>query len=82
MLLVRGVSNRILELVGHCDFNLVFQDSKTATQEFIVFMELNTGLILRMDFITNHALTYLPTLREFRWGDPKDWYRGRCQISK
>ena len=61
MLIVRGASNQILESVGHYDFNLVFQDGKTGMQEFIVFKELNTGLILGMDFITDHALTFLPT---------------------
>ena len=75
-MLVWGASNPIQESVCHYNFNLEFQDGKTATQKFIVFKELNTWLILGMDFITNHALTFLPTQWEFRWGDPKDWYWG------
>ena len=33
-----------------------------------------------MDFITDHKLTFLPTRREFRWGDPDEWYQGRCKV--
>ena len=65
MLLVWGSSIRILESVGHYEFHLVFQDGKMITREFINFKELNTGLILGMDFITDRALTILRYRREF-----------------
>ena len=82
MLLVQGALNCVLESVVHYDFQLLFKEGKTMIQEFAVFKELNTGLILGMDFITDHTLTILPTRHEFQWGGPEDWYRGQCQVSK
>ena len=56
-----------------------FKD-KNVTQQVTVFRELNSGMILGMDFITDHKLTFLPTRREFRWVDPDTWYQGRCLV--
>ena len=33
-----------------------------------------------MDFITDHKLTFLPTQRDFWWGDPDEWYQRRCKV--
>ena len=65
--LTRGASNRVLEAVGTYDFDLKFKDH-TVKQQMTVFQELNSVMILGMDFITNPKLTFLPTRQEFWWG--------------
>ena len=77
--LAKGANNRVLEAIGSYDFELKFKD-RSVIQQVTVFRELNSGLILGMDFITDHKLTFLPTRREFRWGDPDEWYQGRCKV--
>ncbi len=77
----RGAGNRLLEAVGTYDFDLGFKD-RTVSQQITVFRELNSGVILGMDLITDHQLTFLPSRREFRWGDPDEWYQGRCKVAQ
>ena len=56
----RGAGNRLLEAVGTYDFDLGFKD-RTVSQQITVFRELNSGVILGMDLITDHQLTFLPS---------------------
>ena len=79
---VKGASGRVLESTGTYDLELSFQDKKKVIQRVMVFKELNAGMILGMDLITDHALTYLPSQKKFIWGDPEAWYQGRCTVAK
>ena len=54
---------------------------RTVEHSFFVIDELNEPVILGIDFIDDHDLTYRSKTKQFRWGDEAEWLYGQMRVN-
>ena len=77
----KSASGDALTVKGKYLLKLQIGDKKLA-HEFFVIKNLSEKMILGIDFILSHQLTYNVENRTFDWGKPVNWTLGRLKTRK
>ena len=77
----KTAGKEVLSPKGKYEFQVVVEGQKK-TNAFYVINNLSEDVILGMDFIRTHQLTFCPIRNDFSWGSDKTWSTGGMRTTQ